>query len=200
MKVLPIGIQRFKDLRENDNLYVNKNRITCDLPNSGKYYFLSRPRRFGKSLLLSTIKELFLRSRELFNDLWIADHWDWGQKHNIIHISFSSIGYKTMRLEAAVHNALDQIAKEYKIELTATAYDQKFKELIQALATDTKTVILIDEYDKPIIDYLTDLPQAQKHQEILKNFYSVIKDSDQCIRFLRITESLNLAKSASFQN
>ena len=86
MKNLPLGIQEFKELRSNDYLYVDKTEKIHKLITTGKYYFLTRPRRFGKSLLLSTIKEIYKGNKSLFKDLWIEDKWDWTKKNPVIHI------------------------------------------------------------------------------------------------------------------
>jgi len=174
---LPIGIQHFKEIREDGYLYVDKTEDIFRLIESGKFFFLSRPRRFGKSLTLSTLKALFKGQKELFDGLWIQDRWDWTKVFPVVHISFSSIGYKTMGLEEALNNTLDKQAQAYGIILKSKEYDQKFKELIEKLSPPNGVVLLIDEYDKPIIDYLDDLPQAKEHQKILKSFYSVIKDA-----------------------
>lgn len=198
MVSLPIGIQSFEKLRSDNSLYVDKTQIIHLIAANAGYYFLSRPRRFGKSLLLSTLKELFSANRALFDGLWIADKWNWEEKHPVIHISFSSIGYKTQGLETAIARELDKIAATYEVTLSEKNYDQKFKELIQGLAKTNKVVILIDEYDKPIIDYLTDIPQAKAHQNVLKSFYSVIKDSDPYIRFLFITGVSKFSKVSIF--
>jgi len=195
---LPIGIQSFSQIRELNFLYVDKTEIIFKLISFGKYFFLSRPRRFGKSLTLSTIKELFQGNKELFDGLWIQDSWDWTKQHPIIHISFGSIGYKEVGLERAIEIQLEKIAKSANIQLTTQGISLKFKELIKKLATKNNVVILIDEYDKPIIDYLDDLPQAKAHQKILKSFYSVIKDSDPFIRFLLITGVSKFSKVSIF--
>ncbi|MFK7983815.1 MAG: ATP-binding protein [Saprospiraceae bacterium] len=195
---LPIGIQSFSQIRELNFLYVDKTETIFKLIKFGKYFFLSRPRRFGKSLTLSTIKELFQGSKELFDGLWIQDRWDWTQQHPVIHISFSSIGYKELGLEVAIEIQLDKIAKANNIQLKEQGISQKFKALIEKLASKNNVVILIDEYDKPIIDYLDDLPQAKAHQKILKSFYSVIKDSDPYIRFLLITGVSKFSKVSIF--
>ncbi|MEM7659341.1 MAG: ATP-binding protein [Bacteroidota bacterium] len=194
----PIGIQSFEKLREGDFLYVDKTKDIYRLATQGNYYFLSRPRRFGKSLLLSTVKALFQGKRPLFSGLWIEDQWNWEQEHPVVHIGFSSIGYKTMGLKAALETALDAAAEEAGIQLLATHHDQKFKELIQRLSERGRVVLLIDEYDKPIIDYLDDFPQAREHQQILKSFYSIIKDSDEYIRFLLITGVSKFSKVSIF--
>ncbi|OYT13107.1 MAG: AAA family ATPase, partial [Bacteroidetes bacterium 4572_114] len=148
-----------------------------------KYYFLSRPRRFGKSLLLNTIKEIFLGNKELFKGLWIYDKIDW-EPHPVIKISFSNIDYKSLGLEEAIDVALTGIAEDYHFQFSKKSFALKFDELIKFLAREKRVVILIDEYDKPIIDYLDDLSKAEENRDILKNFYSVIKDADKYIRFL----------------
>ncbi len=195
---LPIGIQNFREIRNNQFLYIDKTEDIFRLLDSGKYVLLSRPRRFGKSLTLSIIKEIFNGQKELFNGLWIENQWDWETTHPVIHISFSSIGYKTMGLEAALIKMLGEQAEIYNLKLNANKYDQKFKELIEELSRINNVVLLIDEYDKPIIDYLEDIPQAKEHQKILKSFYSIIKDSDPYIRFLMITGVSKFSKVSIF--
>jgi len=195
---LPIGIQSFREIRENNFLYVDKTASIFRLVTEGKYYFLSRPRRFGKSLTLSTIKEIFQGQKELFDGLWIQDHWDWTKQHPVIHISFSSIGYKELGLEKAIELELKKIAKKTNIKLQENGISQLFEELIEKLAPNNKVVLIIDEYDKPIIDYLDDLQQAKEHQKILKSFYSIIKDADPYIRFLLITGVSKFSKVSIF--
>jgi len=191
---LPIGIQSFEKIIENGFLYVDKTEDIYNLTQRGNYYFLSRPRRFGKSLLLSTIKELYNGKRHLFKNLWVEKQWDWTEQHPVIHISFSSIGYKTMGLEVALNKMLDEQAEMNGLQLTTRGYDQKFKELIKKSSRNNKVVLLIDEYDKPLIDYLEDLPKAKEHQQILKSFYSVLKDADPHIRLrtLRLIGDMQL--------
>ncbi|MFK7981639.1 MAG: AAA family ATPase, partial [Saprospiraceae bacterium] len=195
---LPIGIQHFKDIREQNYLYVDKTETIFRLTESGKYFFLSRPRRFGKSLTLSTIKALYKGQKELFDGLWIQDHWDWTKQHPVIHIGFSSIGYKELGLEKAIEIQLYKIAKNEEISLEEKGISQLFKELIEKLAKKNQVVLLIDEYDKPIIDYLDDLPQAKENQKVLKSFYSVIKDAGTYIQFLMITGVSKFSKVSIF--
>lgn len=200
MLELPIGIQSFKELRTGGYLYVDKTRHIYELAKR-KYYFLSRPRRFGKSLLVSTLKELYEGNRALFDDLWIADKWDWEKRHPVVHIPFSSIGYKEIGLEAALHKRLDDIAVEYGLPKSIEALSLKFSALITHLAEKSKVVLLIDEYDKPIIDYLGDeLPQAQANQKILKTFYSVLKDSDEYLELVFITGVSRFSKVSIFSD
>ena len=195
---LPIGIQSFEKLREDHLLYVDKTAVIHRLIEAGNYFFLSRPRRFGKSLTLSTIKALFQGEKALFEGLWIADQWNWEEQHPVIHFSFSSIGYKELGLEKAIEIRLKEIASDFELELTKTGLSQQFGELIRMLSERNKVVLLIDEYDKPIIDYLDDIPQAKTHQKILKSFYSIIKDSDPYIRFLLITGVSKFSKVSIF--
>ncbi|MDP5171997.1 MAG: AAA family ATPase, partial [Bacteroidia bacterium] len=169
MKRFPIGIQDFSELRGGRYLYVDKTRGMFDLVSNGKYFFLSRPRRFGKSLLLSTLKYFFLGRRDLFEGLWVDQHaqCEW-EEHPVLHFSFSKIGYKDLGLEVALHQALELAAQKYDITLTRKGLGQRFEELLVALGSgERKVVLLIDEYDKPLIDYLDDIPKAQEHREIM---------------------------------
>nr|MCU0339486.1 AAA family ATPase [Spirosomataceae bacterium] len=111
----PIGIQDFGEIRDGGYLYVDKTEFVHKLVTQSKYYFLSRPRRFGKSLLISTFECLFLAKKELFKGLFIEDKWDWAQTHPIIRISFSNIGHKYLGLETAIDKRLEEIAREYGI-------------------------------------------------------------------------------------
>lgn len=199
MKKLPIGIQDFKKIREGDYLYVDKTQHLYQLTTEGSYYFLSRPRRFGKSLTVSTIAELFKGSQELFKGLWIEDKWDWNQTHPVIKIGFSSIGYKTVGLEAAIYTKLASEAESHGITLEQQGYDLQFQELIQKLYhKHGRVVILIDEYDKPIIDYLDHPEKAKAQRNILKTFYSVLKDADAYLKMLFLTGVSKFSKASIF--
>ncbi len=202
MKKYPIGIQDFSELRTGGFVYVDKTKTIFELVESGKAYFLSRPRRFGKSLLLSTLKYFFLGRRDLFQDLWVdreANH-DWAV-HPVIHFSFSSSGYKEIGLEAALLRLVREGAEKYGVELQAEGLSGRFRELIHKLGSgEKKLVLLIDEYDKPMIDYLDDLEQANSNREILKNFFSVLKDSDPYLRVLLITGVSKFSKVSLFSD
>ncbi len=201
MKKLPIGLQDFRGLREGGYLYIDKTPYIYRLIESGKYYFLSRPRRFGKSLTLSTIKELFRGSRELFDGLWVADQWGWTEQYPVVHISFSSIGYQQHGLEKAIDIMLEQQAETFQIKFEREGISLRFRELLEKLAArNNKVVLLIDEYDKPLIDYLHDLDRALEHQKILKSFYSIIKDSDPYLRFLLVTGVSKFTKVSIFSD
>ena len=199
MQNLPIGIQDFRKIRENDYLYVDKTELLYQLT-LNNYYFLSRPRRFGKSLLLSTLKELFSGSQELFKGLWIEDKWNWATSHPVIHLKTSSIDYQRLGLYAALSKEMGEIATELSIVLKEIDLKDRFKELIKKAAKDKKVVILVDEYDKPIIDYLGDSDKIKENKAVLKEFYSVIKDADPYIRFLFITGVSKFTKVSIFSD
>lgn len=203
MKKLPIGIQTFSEIREEGYLYVDKTQYIHRLITAGKYFFLSRPRRFGKSLTLSTIKEIYSGSQHLFQGLWINNNWNWDKIHPVVHIQFNEIGYLTNGLEKALHDIVSEQAEMHGITLKSNTYDQKFRELLRELATRKgKVVLLIDEYDKPLIDYLEkeELPTAFAHQKILKAFYSILKSADPYLEFLLITGVSKFSKVSIFSD
>ena len=188
MYKLPVGLQSFQVIRTGGYLYVDKTALLHRLVTEGKYYFLSRPRRFGKSLTVSTLAELFRGQRDLFTGLWIDDQWDWTQTNPIIHLSLNSLGYKEIGLEKALALRLNKIAAQYGFSLQSEANSLRFQELIEQLHRSFgPAVVLIDEYDKPIIDYLDDLPRAEHHRDLLKSFYSVLKDADPHLRLVLLT-------------
>lgn len=198
MKKLPIGRQEFSNVINDGCVYVDKTELIFKLLQQN-YYFLSRPRRFGKSLLLNTIKEIFLGNKELFKGLWIYDKVDW-KPCPVLKISFSNLDYHNLGLSQAINDELDIIARKANIKLEAGTEGPRFRELIEKLSENGRVVILIDEYDKPIIDYLDDLEQANQNHKILKSFYSIIKDTDRFIRFLFITGVSKFSKVSIFSD
>jgi hypothetical protein len=202
-RILPIGIQDFRDLREKDMVYVDKTEHIHRLITEGSYYFFSRPRRFGKSLTVSTLKEIFSGSKELFKGLWIEDNWDWSKRNPVIHMSFARMSYQGLGLEKAIKLELEDVAKKYDIELSQDDIKYNFEELLKKLdAQYGKVVLLIDEYDKPIIDYLENhvIDKAKEHQRIMKTFYSVLKDAGSHLRFLFITGVSKFSKVSIFSD
>ena len=200
---LPIGIQTFKSMREEGFIYIDKTEHIYPLVNQQGSYFLSRPRRFGKSLMVSTMKELFEGNRALFEGLWIEDKWDWSKKSPVIHISFDAAGYRGMGLEKAILSEMNKIAEKNGLTLSEEDMQQQFKELIQKLAEKKgKVVILIDEYDKPIIDFLEkgEITLAKTNQVILKSFYSALKSSEPFIQMLFITGVSKFAQVSIFSD
>jgi hypothetical protein len=200
MKELPIGIQTFRDIIEGNYYYVDKTAFILKLA-KGKYYFLSRPRRFGKSLFLDTIKEAFSGNKELFKGLYIYGKWDWSKKHPIIKISFAiGTNNNSEKLRSTISFNLKNVAYDYKINLEEEELNLKFYELIRKLYEkyNEKVVILIDEYDKPILDAIENIEYAKENREILKDFYSVLKDADPYIKLAFLTGVSRFSKVSIF--
>lgn len=196
----PIGIQHFDIIRREGYVYVDKSPIFFPLVKNGGYYFLSRPRRFGKSLLLDSIACLYQGQKELFSGLFIYDKWDWDLQLPVLRISFSSIGVNTLGLEAAILKMLREKALEFGYQLVEDKVDTAFKELIQKLSSEKQVVILIDEYDKPITDFLDQPETVNTNRDILKSFYSVIKDQGNRIRLLFVTGVSKFSKVSIFSD
>jgi hypothetical protein len=201
-KKLPVGRQDFRTMREDNCIYVDKTQHIHSLCNEGKMYFLSRPRRFGKSLLLSTMHELFAGNEQLFQDTWIADKWDWQQTNPVIHIAFTSVDYEERGLKTGILTTLLKIYEKHGLIAPQNAGVKiLFNDLIEQLHDQFgKVVILIDEYDKPIIDFLetSNIDKAKENQEILGLFYGALKDADPYIRLLFITGVSKFTKVSLF--
>jgi Predicted AAA-ATPase/PD-(D/E)XK nuclease superfamily len=203
LRNLPIGVQTFKKMREENFVYVDKTEHVYNLAIKKGVYFLSRPRRFGKSLLLSTFKELFEGNRPLFKGLWIDDKWDWSKTSPVIHISFASMPYQGLGLKEAILYRLTEIGTEHGLVFSEDDIKVQFTELLKHLySKHGKVVVLIDEYDKPIIDFLEThlLDQAKANQKVLKIFYSVLKDAELYIEMLFITGVSKFAKVSIFSD
>lgn len=174
MQKLPIGIQHFDRIREQNFVYVDKTEQIYALINTGTFVFLSRPRRFGKSLLITTLYHLFLGHQQLFQGLWIADKVDW-QPRPVLMINFNDLSYHEKSLADALDEQMVSQAAAHGLTLTGSDYKSKFQELIVRLSDQQKLILLIDEYDKPITDLLEDEQKVAEHISILKDFYSVLK-------------------------
>lgn len=196
----PLGIQTFSEIREENYLYVDKTRLIFELVTTGKVYFLSRPRRFGKSLLVSTLEALFSGQKALFENLAIADtDYDFAA-YPVIKLEFSQDEFPTGEsLRAYIDSAIDDVAQRYGIELVKQTYSQKFAELIKKLhqLKQQKVVILVDEYDKPILNHFTgsELPEIKK---VMAAFYGVLKPLDEHLKFVFITGVSKFAKVSVF--
>ena len=202
MKKLPIGKQDFASLIEDGNLYVDKTEHIFRLIQSGTYIFLARPRRFGKSLLVSTLKEIFEGNRDLFRGLWIEDKIAW-TPYPVIHVDFNVMNYLSNPLEVELDTRMEKIAQQCNVALTATNYKGKFQELLQKLSSNgKKVVVLIDEYDKAITDSLgyDDEEYIQENVRTLKNFYSTLTSLDQYIHFAFITGVSKYGKVSIFSD
>jgi len=198
-KRLPIGLQDFRKIIENDFKYIDKTRYIYQICQSPGAYFLSRPRRFGKSITIATLQELYLGSKELFKGLWIEDKWDWSKKHPVLRISFTSIGYESLGLEVALEQELRTLARKNGIALINVGIGPMFKEIIETLSQQAKVVILIDEYDAPIINFLgRDLSKAIQNRNLLREFYTVLKDTDANIELVFLTGVSKFSKVGIF--
>ena len=198
---LPIGIQTFREIREDGCYYVDKTAYIRRLLDKGKHYFLSRPRRFGKSLFLDTCKELFEGNEALFEGLAIHEHWDWSVRHPVVRLSFGAGNFKQPGyLHTNVMAQLDGVEREIGVTSRYTTGPERLGHLLEALHRDTgrRVVVLVDEYDKPILDAL-DVPDiARANRDDLRGLYSVVKDSDAHIRFNFITGVSKFSKVSLF--
>jgi hypothetical protein len=204
MKKLPLAITTFEKIRDKSQnyLYIDKTGFAYQLIDRGEYYFLSRPRRFGKSLFIDTLSDLFQGKKELFRGLDIYTKWDWDTNYPVINISLNTGSFSTKEgIESRIFDIIDYTKEQYGVgckkdwdvpscfnELIANIY-QKYQQ---------KVVILIDEYDKPILDNITHKEQALVAREVLKTFYSVIKDNDKYIKFVFITGVSKFSKMNLF--
>jgi hypothetical protein len=200
-KKLPIGIQTFAKIREEDHYYVDKTPLALHLIAGGTHYFLSRPRRFGKSLLLDTLKELFEGNKELFTGLYAENHWDWSKTHPVLRLSFGGGVLKTAdKLAASLHKQLSYFEKEHQVVQTFPDASSRLTDLIETLheRTGQRVVVLVDEYDKPILDNIAEPDVARVMREGLRDIYSVLKDADEHLHFVFITGVSKFSKVSLF--
>ena len=202
---LPIGIQTFSEIIQEGHYYVDKSGYALDLIHTGKAYFLSRPRRFGKSLFLDTLKELFEGNAALFKGLAAETRWEWTRRFPVIRISFGG-GVLKSRQELAVR--VQEILRTNREILglprpadwpesdTAGNLSHLIRQAHQA--SGQRVVVLIDEYDKPILDNITDPPTATDMREGLKDLYSVLKDADAYLKFVFLTGVSKFSKVSLF--
>ena len=201
MKKLPIGIQTFENLIEEGYAYVDKTRFVADIAAQNKYYFLSRPRRFGKSLFLSTLKSAFEGKRALFHGLYLYDNWDWEETHPVVHISFGAGVMRSVdELKSTFSYIIDDHEEIHEITSSYTDLKNRFMDLIKQLHSKTgqKVIVLVDEYDKPILDSIHKSDLAMEIREELKNYYSVLKESDPYLRLVFITGVSKFSKVSLF--
>ena len=197
----PIGVQDFEGLIKDGYVYVDKTDLVYRLVNDGKIYFLSRPRRFGKSLLVSTLKHYFLGHRELFKGLAIDGlETEWNE-YPVFHLSFGGVNFSnSSAIDESLSMFIENAEKEYGIEERFKDYGIRFAAVLKAAheRTGRRCVVLIDEYDKPLLDVMdtelrvTDsdgnsLRLEEYNRNVLKGFYSVFKDADPDLRFVLLT-------------
>ncbi|HON16912.1 MAG TPA: AAA family ATPase [Spirochaetota bacterium] len=207
LKNLPIGQSSFENLIKGDMLYVDKTEIIYRMITNAQFYFLSRPRRFGKSLLISTLEEIFKGNKELFKDLWIykADY-NW-EEYPVVIIDFNHVlSDNHIMLQEGITKLLVDVANAHGLQLEENVYKYAFVELIKKLSEkySKQVVLLIDEYDKPIITHLgkgdEGIRLAEKNRDILKNFYGTIKAASviENLRFVLLTGVSKFSKAGVF--
>ncbi len=201
-KKLPIGIQTFAKIREGGAFYyVDKTPLALQLIEQGSHFFLSRPRRFGKSLFLDTLKELFEGNQALFTGLYAEKNWDWSRQHPVLRFSFGGgVLGSVADLQDSLNEQLGTLESRFQLPAEYPDARSRFKRLILRLAETTgrTVVVLIDEYDKPILDRIEDREKATAIREVLKDFYSVLKDSDPYLRFVFLTGVSKFSKVSLF--
>lgn len=202
MQKLPLGIQHFPTLRRENYLYVDKTALLPELVKYGKYLFLARPRRFGKSLLISTLKAWFSDNYELFDGLAVNQKAVRPTKRPVIKIDYSTVDYgkDVVAFEESLFYKLEDHALEYGVEITRKGIKSQLAELVTKLyrKTGEKVVLLIDEYDKPIIDFLNQPAQAEQNKNVLGQFYGVLKSLDPYLHFVFITGVSRFSKVSVF--
>ena len=198
---LPIGIQTFREIREENCYYVDKTAHAQRLIDEGKHYFLSRPRRFGKSLFLDTLKELFEGNEPLFKGLYIHGHWDWSVRYPVVRLDFGRGNFKEAGyLQANVMEQLAAIERRAKIVSEYTTAPGRFASIMEILheRAGQRVVVLVDEYDKPILDALEEPEIARANRDFLRGLYSTIKSSDAHIKFTFLTGVSKFSKVSLF--
>ena len=205
IRKLPVGIQDFTSLREDGFLYVDKTALVYQMATTGKPYFMSRPRRFGKSLLLSTLEAYFLGRKDLFKGLAIEQLEKEWKVYPVLHLSLNAKFYETKEsLEQVLDDHL--VAWEDKYEITkkkeSTNYEGRFMQIIRQACEKTgeKVVVLIDEYDKPLLRTLFNDDLHNVYREMLTGFYTVLKDADRYLRFVFITGVTKFSQLGIFSN
>lgn len=195
---LPIGIQDFILLRESRMIYVDKTALLEPLLGAGRYFF-ARPRRFGKSLLISTIQAAFMGRKDVFSGLWLENNFDF-KPRPVVRLDFSRLDFQARSLEAALLDSFQQSAKDYGLRLQAQTPKTAFEELIVELSKIQKVVVLIDEYDQAITDVLFEPEKRKAHTEILKSVFGVLKPLDAYLHLVWITGVSKMGKLSLFSS
>jgi len=203
MKKLPIGLQNLREMRTQGYAYVDKTPFVAHLAEQGKYYFLARPRRFGKSLFVDTLAEAFAGSRELFAGLYLEQHWDWNRNYPVLRFDFSpGVLCSREALDRRIIVQLDEAALRWNLTLTRDDIPSRFEELVLRLTEKIgqPAVVLVDEYDKPILDNLATPDLAAVMRDGLRNLYSVIKRLDPRLKFVLLTGVSKFSKVSLFSD
>lgn len=200
---LPIGIQTFSDIRTNGYLYVDKTALVWKMANTGKPYFLSRPRRFGKSLLLSTFEAYFEGRKELFSGLAIEQMETEWKQHPVLHLDLNARKYETPAdLDAMLNQHLEMWEDMYGDEKKDRDPEERFEYVIRRACeqTGSRVVVLVDEYDKPLLQTLGNEALHDDYRQTLKAFYGVLKSADRYLRFVFLTGVTKFAQVSVFSD
>ena len=198
---LPVGIQTFRKVREDGCYYVDKSAYLRRLIDEGAHYFLSRPRRFGKSLLVDTLKELFEGSEALFEGLAIHEDWDWSVRHPVVRLDFAAGNFgEPGHLHRETMAQLDGLARAARVEARYDTAPACLRNLLEALheRTGQRVVVLVDEYDRPILEALEVADVARANRDFLRGLYAVVKSSDAHVRFVFLTGVSKFSKVSLF--
>jgi len=201
LKKLPIGIQTFREIIEENYLYIDKTTIAFDLIENHKYIFLSRPRRFGKSLFMDTVQEIFQGNKELFKGLSIYDKWDWKITYPVVKIDFNGDLRSADSLKRNILSMLKSNQKRLDVKCEdIDDFGICLKTLIENIYNkyNQKVIVLVDEYDKAILDNLDQMEVARENREIIKSLYSVLKGCDQYLKFVMLTGVSKFSKASIF--
>jgi hypothetical protein len=201
MKNLPIGVASFKKIIEGNCYYADKTMFIKKLYDEGSYYFISRPRRFGKSLFADTLKEAFLGNKDLFKGLYLENNWNWEDKYPVLLLSFGGGVIKSREeLDEKAFEIFREYFDAFDIKPVNKSVSGRFSELITTISKKSgkRVVIIVDEYDKPLLDNITDKKISYEIREGLKNIYSVIKDSDAYVKFAFLTGVSKFSKVSLF--
>ena len=198
---LPIGVQTFRKIHESGCYYVDKTPYAERLVDAGDCYFLSRPRRFGKSLFVSMLKELFEGNEELFKGLYIHSRWDWSMKHPVVRLDFSGGDFTGSGAVVTRTNAQLDVVQRYSGVISEYSDPvDRFTHLLEELhrRSGRRVAVLVDEYDKPILDALRVPEVARANRDFLRGFYSAIKSSDEHVQFVFLTGVSKFSKVSLF--
>ena len=202
-KLYPVGIQNFESLRKDGFFYVDKTALMYQLVKTGRYYFLSRPRRFGKSLLISTLEAYFQGKKELFDGLAVASLEKEWKQHPVLHLDLNTQNYSSVSaLEDILNEALSGWEDMYGANDVEIGFARRFAGIIRRAATTTgeRVVILVDEYDKPLLQTIGNPELQEEYKKILKSFYGALKSEDGYIRFALLTGVTKFGKVSVFSD
>ncbi|NBC09227.1 MAG: AAA family ATPase [Bacteroidetes bacterium] len=199
----PIGIQDFRKLREGGYVYVDKTAPIYDVITQGVYNLFYRPSGFGKSLMMSTIKELYSGSRELFKGLWVEDQWDWEQMQRpVILLRFSDFNYVGQGVRSAIREGIKKISQDIGVEFGQSSFFYLLHDLVKATYSKfgKKVVLLVDDYDKPVMDYLDEPAIAEENQAAIMELFSFVKDAGSYLEMVFFTGATFLNRNNAFSS